>query len=312
MEYGMKYLKNIRIWLLVFAAVFLVGCGPIEQRLADGTAVAAGNQANLPISGQPQADGSGGGEESSAQQTANAWEKTLQASLDALLSQTPAATNTLAPPPLPEITVTDIVIEDDDDNTPTIDTANLTALAQTLTVIAAGTLTPTLTPSPSVTATLAATTPPEVTPSPTEVPCLAFKFIADVTYPPGSNVNPSTAFYKSWQVQNVGTCTWTGNYALVYESGFQLGGTSPLTLGSGASIAPMQYVTLTIQLWTPPQSGTYTSSWLLQDSNGNAFGGGENQLEPLLVRVVVPGQSPPEFTNPVSTSPPFYTSTPTP
>jgi len=144
------------------------------------------------------------------------------------------------------------------------------------------------------------------------VPCLALRFVADVTYPPGTEVNPSTTFFKSWYVQNVGTCTWTSNYALVYESGFQLGGKSPLPLGAGVSVAPNQYITLTIQLWTPPQSGTYTSGWLLQDQDGNTFGAGPNQNEPLLVRVVVPGQSPPEFTNPASTSPPFYTSTPTP
>ncbi|NIW49417.1 MAG: hypothetical protein GWN30_33020 [Gammaproteobacteria bacterium] len=308
----MNYHKMTRIWVLILIAILLVGCGPIEQRLADGTAVAAGQQGGQPFAEQPLGDGSGGGGAvSSAQQTADAWEKTLQASLDALLSLTPEATLTPSPP-AQDVTVTDIPIEDEEDSTPTIDSAKLTALAQTLTEVAVLSATPTLTPSPTATNTVAPTDTAQVTPSPTEVPCLAFRFVAHVTYPPGTEVDPSTSFYKSWQVQNVGTCTWTGNYALVYDSGFQLGGTSPLRLGSGVSIAPNQYVTLTIQLWTPPQSGTYTSTWLLQDPDGNTFGGGANQDEPLLVRVVVPGDSPPEFTNPVSTSPPFYTSTPTP
>lgn len=307
----MRILKFTIVWLLILIMIVLTGCGPIEQRLADGTAVAAGRQV-----GSPFMDGSGGGDAidavsvSSAQQTADSWEKTLQASLDALLSLTTPPTETQKPP-LPDDTATNIPVQDDEE-TATIDSANLTALAQTLTIIAAGTQTPTPTLEPTATPTQKPTKTPKVTPSPTEVPCLAFRFVADVSYPPGSQVNPSTSFYKSWQVQNVGTCTWRGDYALVYESGFQLGGTSPLFLGSGLSVAPNQYLTLTIQLWTPPQSGTYTSYWLLQDSNGNRFGGGPNQDQPLYVQVIVPGESPPEFTSPASTSPPFYTSTPAP
>jgi len=307
MELGMRYFKNIRIGLLVILAVLLVGCGPIGQRLADGTAVASGRQIGFSLGEEP-GDGAGGGGESPAQLTADSWKSTLQASLDALLSQTPNILSTSTPTPQPEITE----VKGESDTLPTVDAVKLTALSQDLTAIAIGTSTPTLTPSPTATATLPATETSQVTPSATEVPCLALRFVADVTYPPGTEVNPSTMFYKSWQVQNVGTCTWNGNYALVYDSGFQLGGKSPLLLGSGVSVKPGQYVTLTIQLWTPPQSGTYTSSWLLQDPDGNTFGGGVNRNEPLLVRVVVPGESPPVFTNPVSTAPPFYTSTPSP
>lgn len=305
----MRYLKLVRIGMLVLLAVLLVACGPIEQRLADGTAAAAGKQVGFSFADEP-GDGAGGGDEelSSAQLTADSWRNTLQASLDALLSQTASVPNTLTPTPQPEVTE----VKAQDEITPTIDDAKLTALAQTLTAIAAGTATLTPTPSPTATATLPATETSQVTPSATGVPCLALRFVADVTYPPGTEVQPSTMFYKSWQVQNVGTCTWTGNFALVYEGGFQLGGQSPLLLGSGVAVKPNQYVTLTIQLWTPPQSGTYTSSWLLQDPDGTTFGGGVNRNEPLLVRVVVPGESPPVFTNPVSTAPPFYTSTPRP
>lgn len=304
----MRYLKLLRVGLLVLLAVLMVGCGPIEQRLADGTAVAAGKEVGL-FFGEAAGDGAGGGDvdSSSAQLTADSWRNTLQASLDAMLTQTASVPNTATP--TPEVTV---VKAQDEEITPTIETAKLTALAQTLTMIAAGSATPTPPPSATATATLAATGTSPVTPSPTEVPCLALRFVADVTYPPGTEVQPSTMFYKSWQVQNVGTCTWTGNYALVYEGGFQLGGQSPLLLGSGVSVKPNQYVTLTIQLWTPPQSGTYTSNWLLQDPDGNTFGGGVNRNEPLVVRVVVPGESPPVFTLPVSTAPPFYTSTPRP
>jgi len=56
-----------RIWLLGLVSLLLVSCGPIQQRLADGTEVAAGRQVNLPFSGgEPAGDalenGSGGGD----------------------------------------------------------------------------------------------------------------------------------------------------------------------------------------------------------------------------------------------------------
>jgi hypothetical protein len=96
--------------------------------------------------------------------------------------------------------------------------------------------------------------------------------ITHVTYPPNTTVLPNTAFYKSWYVQNVGTCTWTANYCLVFYDGFQLAGITPLKLGAGTSVQPGQSVTLSMQLWTSPQSGTFTSLWMMADENGTLFG----------------------------------------
>ncbi|MEJ2759914.1 MAG: NBR1-Ig-like domain-containing protein, partial [Anaerolineales bacterium] len=165
---------------------------------------------------------------------------------------------------------------------------------------------------PTITNTPQFSNTPNPSASAMPVPCLSFRFVAHVTYALGATVPPSSVFYKSWQVQNTGTCTWNGEYALVYDGGFQLGGASPLPLGSGVSVAPGQFVTLTIQLWSNPQPGTYSGTWLLQDADGNTFGSGPNQDIPLEVRIFVPGDPTPEFTSPASTAPPFYTVTPTP
>ena len=307
-----------RLNLILIGAVLLLllaGCGPLEQRLADGTSVAAGLQIGTPLSADVDGllvrtivvdDGSGGGPDETVVLTdLDLLATRIQAELDAVAQDTPQPSNTVVPSPAlptategPQFTAT--LSEDD---------IKLTSLAETLAVLGTGTSTPTEGPTATLTPTHDG---PTFTPAPTEVPCLAMRFVAHVTYPPDSIVQPSFSFFKSWQVQNVGTCTWNGDYSLVWYDGFQLNGTTPLRFGGNVAVPPGDYVTLTIQLWTPPQSGTYTSLWMLSDNNGNVFGGGSEQNVPLLVRVVVPGTSPPEFTQPVSTPPPFYTNTPGP
>ncbi len=295
--------KNRWVWYSLLVLVLLLSaCGPLEQRLALGTQMAAEAAG---------ADGAGGGADADAIDP-DALATSIQASLDALATAdmadaTATPTFTLQPSATDESQPTDAA-----NSTATLPSSQLTALAKTIAAIETGTATPTNTTAPTVTNTPEVTSTPNPSASATPVPCLSFRFVAHVTYPLGSVVDPSTVFYKSWEVQNTGTCTWNGEYALVYEGGFQLGGESPLPLGANVSVAPGQFVTLTIRLWSNPQPGTYSGTWLLQGDNGNSFGGGANQDTPLEVRIVVPGNPTPEFTSPASTAPPFYTLTPTP
>lgn len=301
----------IRLSIGLLVVVLLAGCGPLEQRLQDGTAVAGGQQVGTQISldtdgllfrTEVVGDGEGGGEEIS---DTDALATQVQGTLNALATNTP--TNTIVPPPdIPTATIATLSTEE----------VRLTSLAETLLALETGTATPSATPTATVTNTPGGPTNtpggPTNTPATSGVPCLAARFVADVTYPPNSIVQPSTSFFKSWQVQNVGSCTWNGDFAMVWYDGFQLNGTTPLRFGSGVAVRPGGYVTLTIQLWTPPQSGTYTSLWMLSDDDGTLFGTGAQYNLPLQVRVIVPGVSPPEFTAPASTPPPFYTNTPGP
>ena len=116
----------------------------------------------------------------------------------------------------------------------------MTSLAETLLALETGTATPSATPTATVTNTPGGPTNtpggPTNTPATSGVPCLAARFVADVTYPPNSIVQPSTSFFKSWQVQNVGSCTWNGDFAMVWYDGFQLNGTTPLRFGSGVAV----------------------------------------------------------------------------
>jgi hypothetical protein len=286
----------------------LAGCGPLEQRLLDGTAVAAGYDLDsAPANGE---DGTGGGDDDSDElDELDLLATQIQQQLDEAAAQATATeiilpTDTVVPTPVVPTNTPAATF------TPTLSPNDVvkTSLAKTLAILETGT--PTTEPTVTVAVPTASPGGPTATPGPTQVPCLAMRFIADVTYPPYSIVQPNTTFYKTWYVQNVGSCTWNGNYAIVHYDGFQLGGTTPLRLGSGVSVPPGKYVNITIQLWTGPQSGEFASLWMMTDENGTQFGGGPARNEPLVVRITVPGISPPEFTQPASTAPPFYTPTP--
>lgn len=296
-----RYLFISLIALILIA--LLSGCGPYDQRLQDGTLVASGLEPEGRLAGF---GGRVGDEEDDSPGVLDLLKTQIPVEPVADAGDEPTATlePTQTLQPASPVSPTSAAPAQPSATIPWFDLTS-TALIIDLTAITSWTPTPT--------GTLADTsTPIPGTPEPTEVPCLAFRFIADVTYPPGTSVPASTTFYKSWYVQNVGSCTWDGDYALMFYDGFQLGGTTPMKLGPGTKVEPGQAVTLTIQLWTSPQSGYFTSLWMMQDDSGVIFGGGEAQNEPLLVRVYVPGTGQPEFTAPASTAPPFYTSTPGP
>ena len=45
------------------------------------------------------------------------------------------------------------------------------------------------------------------------------QFVADVTVPDGTRYDPGATFTKTWRLKNIGTCTWTTSYTLVFDSG---------------------------------------------------------------------------------------------
>ena len=138
--------------------------------------------------------------------------------------------------------------------------------------------TETATPEPSVT--------PTTQPSPTSASCTnQAKFVEDVTIPDESEILPGTEFVKTWRLQNTGTCTWTGQYALTFVSGDQMNGTSPQSLAG--PIAPDETVDVSVTLKAPGTVGTYQGNWELRDPNGANFGTGKNASEPFYVIIKV-------------------------
>ena len=100
------------------------------------------------------------------------------------------------------------------------------------------------------------------------------QFVADVTVPDGTKYAPGTAFTKTWRLKNIGTCTWTTSYALIFSSGNQLGAPSPVNFP--ISVAPGQTVDLTVNMTAPASAGHYFSYWKLRNASSGIFGIGSS------------------------------------
>lgn len=148
---------------------------------------------------------------------------------------------------------------------------------------------PTLTPTPTATHTATITPLPTPTPvpaTPTQaIPCLAASFVGDFTVPDLTTFTPGVSFTKIWQVKNIGSCTWTTQYNLVYVSGAQMSGKKTSSLPQ--AVPPGATVNLSLKLESPEEPDTYQGAWMLQAPDGKLFGVGQNADVPITVKVKV-------------------------
>jgi hypothetical protein len=110
------------------------------------------------------------------------------------------------------------------------------------------------------------TVPPQ--PSATST-CDVAQFITDVTYPDDTIVTPNASFTKTWRLKNVGTCSWTPSYAVVFLSGEAMSG--PATQALAGNVNPGQTVDLSVNLKAPASNGTYSGYWKLRNAAGATF-----------------------------------------
>lgn len=168
-----------------------------------------------------------------------------------------------------------------------------TASAQTLE--AAGTQSGlTATPGlPLATVTIAgspsATNPPSLQSPAPQSKCDAAQFLGDVTYPDGSILPRNTTFVKIWRIKNVGTCTWSTSYAMIFSGGDSLGGST--VVGMPGTVAPGQYIEIPVTLYSPGKDGNYTSYWKLRNASGVPFGIGDLADTAFWVKIRVTGPS---------------------
>jgi hypothetical protein len=94
--------------------------------------------------------------------------------------------------------------------------------------------------------------------------CDQAQFVKDITIPDGSQITPGAAFTKTWRLRNAGACNWSG-YTLVFDSGDQMGATSPQTIGT---VPPGQEVDISVNFTAPTTAGTYRSYWRIRNSSG--------------------------------------------
>lgn len=169
------------------------------------------------------------------------------------------------------------------------------------------TSTPTVTGTPPTPTATSAT--PTKTPTVPPSSCDKVQFISDVTVPDGTTFAPGTAFAKTWRLKNVGSCTWTTAYQLVFYSGEKMGG--PDALAFPQSVAPGQTVDITVNLTAPNTAGTYRGNWMFKNASGALFGIGSQANKPWWVEIKVSGTAAATDTPTATTTPPTPTPTAT-
>ncbi len=119
--------------------------------------------------------------------------------------------------------------------------------------------------------------------------CDAAAFVKDITFPDGSELSRGASFTKIWRIKNVGTCTWTTAYSLIFASGDSLGG--PATVSLPATVAPGQSIDIAVTLKAPTKDGHYRGYWKLRNASGVLFGIGPQANAAFWVDIVVSGPS---------------------
>jgi uncharacterized protein YkwD len=108
-------------------------------------------------------------------------------------------------------------------------------------------------------------------------------FYADISIPDDTPVKQGERFVKTWQLRNVGTCTWRG-YALVFAGGELMN--APLAVAI-ADTGPDQLVEVSVDLQAPGRGGPALGNWLLEGASGQRFGVGASGNGPVWVQVQV-------------------------
>jgi hypothetical protein len=142
---------------------------------------------------------------------------------------------------------------------PTFD-ATQTAAVQTASSVLTQMAAASPTPQGTITATLAPTTNPSAERA---------IYVADVTIPDNTVINPGAAFVKTWKLQNAGTTTWSTDYALAFVSGEKMSSSDSVPLSQ--SVAPGQQVEVSVSMVAPTADGTYQGYWKMKNAGGQYF-----------------------------------------
>jgi len=109
--------------------------------------------------------------------------------------------------------------------------------------------------------------------------CDQAAFIRDVTVPDNTLFLPGTAFTKTWEIKNTGSCDWDGTYSLVFgDQGDLMGGQLSIPLVASGSVAAGQSIKVSVDLVAPANSGSYKGYWKLRNPSGNVFFGASTSI----------------------------------
>ena len=139
---------------------------------------------------------------------------------------------------------------------------------------------PTPNPSPSESAGGATLDP--------NTPCNRAAFVKDITIPDGSILPANTAFIKTWELKNTGSCPWNNTYTLVFGgSGSAMGGPAATPLAASGEVKPGESAKVSVQMRAPGEKGKYEGRWLMRAPDGKTFGVGANGTGTFTVQIEV-------------------------
>lgn len=104
---------------------------------------------------------------------------------------------------------------------------------------------------------------------PTKPPCNS-AMAWDLTVPDDTKFSPGEQIDKGWTFRNVGYCTWTNDYKIVFEDGDQMSG--PNEKAIGVEVEPNGEVEVVVVMTAPSTAGTYRGNWMLQTADGIDIG----------------------------------------
>ena len=88
--------------------------------------------------------------------------------------------------------------------------------------------------------------------------------VEDVTYPDNTNVTAGEKFIKTWKLQNVGTCAWTG-YTVAFVGGDKMDSPATVPVPETERSKP---VDVSVELIAPSNNGTYRGNFELHNTSG--------------------------------------------
>jgi len=135
------------------------------------------------------------------------------------------------------------------------------------------------TPTPAATATAKPTEEPE------QANCNQADFVKDLSLSDWTTVSTGEAITKGWRLKNVGSCTWTTDYDLVFVDGKSMGAAT--RIGLNETVKPGETIDLYVLMEAPSATGNYESYWMLEDASGNRFGIGDSGNGPFWVKIQV-------------------------
>jgi hypothetical protein len=125
---------------------------------------------------------------------------------------------------------------------------------------------PTLTTTPTSTPTVISTSTPEPVPP----PCVEdADFVADVTVPDGTLVEPGTRIEKVWRIRNSGNCPWQSGFMWVFVGGDQMEAPAVQAVPPTAAGAD---VDILMTIVAPTSPGSYSGFWRMRGPTGEIFG----------------------------------------